>query len=146
MARFFDSLLVKVTARGRTFAEATARLLRAVGEVRVRGVKTNLAFLRRVLTHPTFVRGACWTTFVDDTPALFRPGGHGAPAEVDRLLHYLGDLVVNGGPADDADGAAATGPAATTTAPPPRPPLQQALVRRPPSAVLSGLYSPLLAR
>jgi pyruvate carboxylase len=42
-------------------------MLRALVEFRVRGVKTNIPFLASLLTHPTFIDGNCWTTFIDDT-------------------------------------------------------------------------------
>ena len=42
---FYDSLLVKVTARGRSFEDAARRMERCLQEFRVRGVKTNIPFL-----------------------------------------------------------------------------------------------------
>jgi len=69
-------------------------MLRALVEFRVRGVKTNIPFLIKLLTHPTFVDGQCWTTFIDDTPALFDLIGSQNRAQ--KLLAYLGDLAVNG--------------------------------------------------
>jgi len=69
-------------------------MLRALVEFRIRGVKTNIPFLIKLLTHPTFVEGQCWTTFIDDTPALFDLIGSQNRAQ--KLLAYLGDLAVNG--------------------------------------------------
>ena len=69
-------------------------MLRALVEFRIRGVKTNIPFLIKLLTHPTFVDGQCWTTFIDDTPALFDLIGSQNRAQ--KLLAYLGDLAVNG--------------------------------------------------
>jgi pyruvate carboxylase len=69
-------------------------MLRALVEFRIRGVKTNIPFLASLLTHPTFVDGNCWTTFIDDTPALFHLIGSANRAQ--KLLAYLGDLAVNG--------------------------------------------------
>ena len=54
---YFDSLLVKVTAKGRSLKSAVQRLKRALGEFRIRGVKTNIAFLENVITHPIFLEG-----------------------------------------------------------------------------------------
>jgi pyruvate carboxylase len=42
-------------------------MLRALVEFRIRGVKTNIPFLIKLLTNPTFIEGTCWTTFIDDT-------------------------------------------------------------------------------
>lgn len=51
---FFDSMLVKITAKGRTLKGASRRLYRALTEFRIRGVKTNIAFLENVIMHPLF--------------------------------------------------------------------------------------------
>lgn len=47
-----------------------------------------------MLTHPTFIDGNCWTTFIDDTPQLFDLIGSQNRAQ--KLLSYLGDVAVNG--------------------------------------------------
>ncbi|CAG8509825.1 4668_t:CDS:10 [Acaulospora morrowiae] len=90
----YDSLLVKVTCRGQTFEVARRKVLRAIVEFRIRGVKTNLPFLQRLLTHETFMSGSVWTTFIDDTPELFRLVSSKNRAQ--KILKYLGDVVVNG--------------------------------------------------
>ncbi len=93
---YYDSLLVKVTARGRRFGDAAGRMERCLQEFRVRGVKTNIPFLINLVTHPTFLAGECTTTFIDDTPELFH-----MPLRRDRatkLLQFLGETIVNGNP------------------------------------------------
>jgi pyruvate carboxylase len=92
----YDSLLVKSITYGPTLAHAVQKGLRALREFRIRGVKTNLAFLQNVLAHPAFQRGETWTRFVDDTPELFeiKLGKDRAT----KLLTYLADIVVNGHP------------------------------------------------
>lgn len=90
----YDSLLVKVTCSGSTYEVARRKIVRALVEFRIRGVKTNIPFLQRLLTHDTFINGHCWTTFIDDTPDLFRLVKYQNRAQ--RLLGYLGDVVVNG--------------------------------------------------
>jgi pyruvate carboxylase len=91
---YFDSLLVKVIASGNTFEEAISRMRRSLSEFRVRGVKTNIPFLENLILHPTFVKGEATTTFIDNSPELFR-----FRAKRDRatkILSYLGDVIVNG--------------------------------------------------
>ncbi|MCA8989956.1 MAG: pyruvate carboxylase, partial [Planctomycetaceae bacterium] len=91
---FYDSLLVKVTAHGRTFQETAKRMVRSLQEFRIRGVKTNIPFLTKVVTHPVFLDGKCTTRFIDQTPALFE-----FPKRQNRatkLLSYIGDVIVNG--------------------------------------------------
>jgi len=93
---YFDSLLVKVTARGLSLDEAAGHIERCLQEFRVRGVKTNIPFLINLVTHPEFLAGRCTTRFIDDTPALFD-----FPIRRDRatrLLEYLADTIVNGNP------------------------------------------------
>ncbi|KAG9307072.1 hypothetical protein G9A89_016900 [Geosiphon pyriformis] len=90
----YDSLLVKVTCRGSSFEVARRKMVRALVEFRIRGVKTNLPFLQRLLTHEIFLTGRTWTTFIDDTPDLFKLVGSKNRAQ--KILKYLGDLVVNG--------------------------------------------------
>lgn len=90
----YDSLLVKCTCWGDTYEVARRKILRALIEFRIRGVKTNIPFLQRLLTHDTFMKGGAWTTFIDDTPDLFRLVESKNRAQ--KILKYLGDIVVNG--------------------------------------------------
>lgn len=90
----YDSMLVKCTCRGSTYEIVRRKMLRALVEFRIRGVKTNIPFLASLLSHPTFIDGTCWTTFIDDTPELFTLVGSQNRAQ--KLLAYLGDVAVNG--------------------------------------------------
>lgn len=87
-------MLVKCTCHGSTYEIARRKMLRALVEFRIRGVKTNIPFLASLLTHPVFIDSTCWTTFIDDTPELFSLIGSQNRAQ--KLLAYLGDLAVNG--------------------------------------------------
>ena len=89
----FDSMLVKLTCRARTFPLAVRRARRALAEFRVRGVATNLPFLEAVLADPDFQAGRVTTSFIDERPELLE-----APTGKDRatkLLTYLADVMVN---------------------------------------------------
>ncbi|CAG8543880.1 4955_t:CDS:10, partial [Cetraspora pellucida] len=90
----YDSLLVKVTCWGKTYEIARRKILRSLTEFRIRGVKTNIPFLQRLLIHSAFANGEAWTTFIDDTPDLFRLVESKNRAQ--KILKYLGDVVVNG--------------------------------------------------
>ncbi|AMD19818.1 HCL333Wp [Eremothecium sinecaudum] len=91
---FYDSMLVKCTCSGSTYEIVRRKMLRALVEFRIRGVKTNIPFLLTLLTHPVFIDGSYWTTFIDDTPQLFEMVASQNRAQ--KLLHYLADLAVNG--------------------------------------------------
>ena len=91
---FYDSMLVKVTASGRRFVDSIKRMRRCLMEFRVRGVKTNVPFLIKVMDHDTFIDGECTTRFIDETPQLFE-----LPRRRDRatrMLSFLADVIVNG--------------------------------------------------
>ncbi|TPV96487.1 MAG: pyruvate carboxylase, partial [Myxococcales bacterium FL481] len=93
---YYDSLLVKVTGQALTFGGATQKLRRALAEFRVRGVKTNIPFLQRVLSHEVFLSGNARTSFIDTTPELFEFPRRRNRAQ--RVLRYLGEVRVNGAP------------------------------------------------
>jgi pyruvate carboxylase len=89
----FDSMLTKLTCRGRTFEDAVERARRAVAEFRIRGVATNIPFLQAVLDDPDFKAGRLSTSFIEDHPHLLT-----ARSSADRgtkLLTYLADVSVN---------------------------------------------------
>ena len=91
---FFDSLLVKVTASGRTLRGAAQRLHRALREFRVRGVKTNADFLLNLLRDPDFLSGEYTVEYLKEHPSLFE-----LPKRQDRgtkVLRYLSHTIVNG--------------------------------------------------
>ncbi|WP_341322561.1 pyruvate carboxylase [Solibacillus sp. FSL H8-0523] len=93
---FYDSLLVKISTWGMTFAEAAAKMDRNLREFRIRGVKTNIPFLGNVVIHEKFLTGAFDTSFIDTTPELFE-----FPERKDRgtkLLNYIGNVTLNGFP------------------------------------------------
>ncbi|MET3661420.1 pyruvate carboxylase [Aquamicrobium ahrensii] len=96
ITRYYDPLLVKVTASGRTPDEALSRMHRALREFRIRGVATNLTFLEAIITHPKFRDNSYTTKFIDTTPELFTQVKRQDRAS--KLLTYLADVSVNGHP------------------------------------------------
>ncbi|OYU73736.1 MAG: pyruvate carboxylase, partial [Alphaproteobacteria bacterium PA3] len=96
ITRFYDSLLVKVTAWAQTPDQAIARMSRALSEFRVRGVATNIAFVENLLKHESFLANSCTTKFIDTTPALFELKKRRDRAT--KILTYIADIAVNGHP------------------------------------------------
>jgi pyruvate carboxylase len=89
----FDSMLVKLTCRGRNYATAVSRTRRALAEFRIRGVSTNIPFLQAVMEDPAFIAGDIATSFIDERPELLK-----ARVSADRgtkLLTWLADVTVN---------------------------------------------------
>ncbi|ABN75876.1 pyruvate carboxylase [Cereibacter sphaeroides] len=96
ITRYYDSLLVKVTAWAPTPEKAIARMDRALREFRIRGVATNIAFVENLLKHPSFLDYSYTTKFIDTTPDLFnfKPRRDRAT----KILTYIADITVNGHP------------------------------------------------
>ncbi|MDO5656916.1 MAG: pyruvate carboxylase [Paracoccus sp. (in: a-proteobacteria)] len=96
ITRYYDSLLVKVTAWAQTPEQAIARMDRALREFRVRGVSTNIDFVINLLKHPVFLSDEYSTKFIDTTPDLFQFRQRRDRAT--KILTYLADISVNGHP------------------------------------------------
>ncbi|ANH27166.1 pyruvate carboxylase [Mycobacterium avium subsp. paratuberculosis] len=89
----FDSMLIKLTCRGRDFPTAVRRARRAVAEFRIRGVSTNIPFLQAVMDDLDFQAGRITTSFIEQRPQLLT-----ARSSADRgtkILNYLADVTVN---------------------------------------------------
>ncbi|MEO5711545.1 MAG: pyruvate carboxylase, partial [Nocardioidaceae bacterium] len=89
----FDSMLAKLTCRGRDFPSAVDRARRALAEFRIRGVSTNIPFLQALLDDADFRSGHVTTAFIDQHPQLLT-----ARSSADRgtkLLTYLAEVTVN---------------------------------------------------
>ena len=89
----FDSLLVKLTARGRNLHDAVVRANRALAEFRIRGIATNISFLRAVLEDPDFGSGAVTTSFIEERPHLLT--GRISADRGTKLARFLADITVN---------------------------------------------------
>ncbi|MFT3860122.1 pyruvate carboxylase [Micropruina sp.] len=89
----FDSMLVKLTCRGRDLVAAARRANRALNEFRIRGISTNIGFLEAVISDPDFLAGRATTSFIDERPQLLTqriPADRGT-----KLLTYLAGVAVN---------------------------------------------------
>ncbi len=93
---FFDSMLVKVSAHGRTLDGATRKMVRALKEFRIRGVKTNIHFLQNVIQHKTFINGKATVNFIQNTLSLFKIKL--SQDRASKVTAYLGEIIVNGNP------------------------------------------------
>ncbi|WP_394276695.1 pyruvate carboxylase [Luteococcus sp.] len=89
----FDSMLVKMTARGRDFDMALRRARRALAEFRISGVSTNIPFLKVVLDDPDFAAGELSTGFIDERPQLLRARPRADRAT--KMMRWLADVAVN---------------------------------------------------
>jgi len=107
---YYDSLLVKYTARAATWELVVRRMRRALLEMTIRGVKTNISFLLNVLAHQEFIAGTVTTSFIDQNPNLLKiqqtkwthrhwQSSHKKVFLVEKYLRYIANVAVNGHPA-----------------------------------------------
>jgi len=109
---YYDSLLVKYTARAASWELVVRRMRRALLEMHVRGVKTNILFLLNVLSHPDFIKGTVTTSFIDENPGLVKvsennfwdTSNYQSSFEkiytVEKYLRYIAHLAINGHPVE----------------------------------------------
>lgn len=90
---YYDSLLVKVCAYSRTFEDMIAKARRALMEMKIEGVKTNIGFILNVLNHKTFRAGNCNTGFIEANPELLDI--RSTKDEESQILDFLGNKIVN---------------------------------------------------
>ena len=82
---FYDPMLGKLIAWGENREQARLRLLAMLGDTLVGGVKTNLAFLRRILAHPAFAACELDTGFIPRHQQQLLP----APGELPEAFWQL---------------------------------------------------------
>jgi pyruvate carboxylase len=93
---FFDSMLVKVTASGKSLDRACQKMYRTLTEFRIRGVKTNISFLENVINHSDFKQGKATVKFIESHPELFKIKK--VQDRGTKLLRYIAEVQVNGNP------------------------------------------------
>ena len=116
---FFDSMLVKLTARGADLDTAIRRAQRALAEFRVRGVRTNMRFLQGLLAEPALLAGDLSTAFIEDHPHVLQASA--GANRVQRLATFLAERTVNReyGPPPALPAPATKLPVLDTSTPPP---------------------------
>ena len=127
---YYDSLLVKVTSWDKTFEGACRRSSRAINEMEIKGVKTNIPFITNILNHRDFHEGKCHTKFIDDAPELFEFFLHRDRAT--RVLKYIGNIQVEN---PNAERKQYNSPRFPVASQPPRDGIKQLLDREGPDAV-----------
>ncbi|MET0294759.1 MAG: biotin/lipoyl-containing protein, partial [Phenylobacterium sp.] len=74
VSAFYDPMLAKVIAYGKTRDDAARRLARGLADIEIAGVKTNQEFLVAILNNQTFLDGEATTRFIEtsmgDDPSL----------------------------------------------------------------------------
>ncbi len=87
----YDPLLGKIIAHGSTRNEALIRLERALQELYIKGIKTNIGQLLRIVRHPAFLRGDYDNNILNEHPDLTSAdgaAGSGVP-DTGRMKHVI---------------------------------------------------------
>ena len=77
---FYDPMLGKLIAWGETREQARLRLLAMLDEFAIGGLKSNIAFLRRILAHPAFAEAELDTGFIPRYQEQLLPAPQALPA------------------------------------------------------------------
>jgi 3-methylcrotonyl-CoA carboxylase alpha subunit len=76
---FYDPMLGKLIAWGENREQARLRLLAMLDEFAIGGLRTNLAFLRRIIAHPAFAEAQLDTDFIPRYQAQLLPPAEPLP-------------------------------------------------------------------
>lgn len=68
---YYDALLAKLTVRGRTWEETVSRMRRSLEEYVLRGVKTTIPFMMKIMQDQDFLAGRFDTSYLDTHPDLY---------------------------------------------------------------------------
>jgi acetyl-CoA carboxylase biotin carboxylase subunit len=79
---YYDPMISKLIAWGKTREESIARMKRALYEYKITGVKTNIKFLEKIMDIPDFIEGKYNTHFIENNSGrLFTPAVCGVECE-----------------------------------------------------------------
>jgi pyruvate carboxylase subunit A len=79
---YYDGLLAKLTVRGRTWEETVSRMRRSLEEYVLRGLKTTIPFMQRIMEEPDFQAGRFDTSYLDTHPEVFDYEEHVEPEDL----------------------------------------------------------------
>ncbi len=91
---FFDSMLLKISSHSSSLDGAIRKMTRALKEIRIRGVKTNIQFVSNIINHQVFKNGATRVSFIENYPEVFKVKKRQDRAS--KIVQYLGEVVING--------------------------------------------------
>ena len=63
---YYDSMIAKLIVNAPTRQEAISRMLGALNECVIEGIKTTIPFLKEILSNPDFIKGNIHTSFIDE--------------------------------------------------------------------------------
>lgn len=78
---FYDSMLAKLTVTGMTWDETVARMRRCLSEYVIRGIRTTIPFLHKIMEDERFAKGDFDTWFIDENPQLLEYDDYREPLD-----------------------------------------------------------------
>jgi len=78
----YDSLVAKLVVRGTNWNETVSRMNRCLEEFVIRGVKTTIPFLKKIMEDTDFQKGDFDTGFIDRKPELMDYDEYGEPTDL----------------------------------------------------------------
>jgi len=63
---YYDSMIAKLIVNAPTRQEAISRMIGALNECVIEGIKTTIPFLKTILSNPDFLKGNIHTSFIDE--------------------------------------------------------------------------------
>jgi acetyl/propionyl-CoA carboxylase alpha subunit len=85
----YDPMIGKLIVHGRTRSETLIRLERALQELYIRGVKTNVPQLLRIIRHPEFIKGSYNNNFLSDNSDFNRGVSDSESLHGESSLHII---------------------------------------------------------
>ncbi len=85
ISQYYDPMIAKLIVYGENRQAAIARLQRGLEQCIIFGVKTNIALLHAIATHPAFQGGLTHTGFLDEHHLLTPETGQAAPPDAALL-------------------------------------------------------------
>lgn len=107
VSAFYDPMIAKLIATGRTRREALDQLSMALDATQLHGIATNLHYLRQIVATEDFQQGHVWTHMLDEiTPTasaieVLKPGTWSSVQDYPGRLGYWHIGVPPSGPMDD---------------------------------------------
>jgi len=74
---YYDSLLAKLIAKGRSRSEAISSMDRALREFQISGIETTIPFYRKIMNDDCYRRGEINTTWIEDALLPLQAGNRG---------------------------------------------------------------------
>ncbi|PIO68262.1 biotin carboxylase domain protein [Teladorsagia circumcincta] len=95
VSKHYEPLLSKVISHASNHKLAAQKMLRCLRDSKIRGIETNLNFLKKLMTNPTFIDGAVTTSFIEDNLSRLLDISETRSSGL-KLSRYMAEVKING--------------------------------------------------